>query len=557
MISHASEACMSGEPRVAFLARDLVWADKSGGSLPFSYAARKLQASLLSAPDLGDVETTLIDLRTDEIDAFFERIVAFRPTLVAASTYIWSIEVFSALAARLKAWDPSLPIVMGGPAARPSVLALQPYAAASRHVDALVTGEGEEVMREIVRHHRASDFTRRVAGLTVPGPLGWRRTTEAPRPELDAYASPYQVGNVPQREIGFLETFRGCPISCAFCQWGIEKSDRVHSVEYLTSHLEGLERAEVDKIYVLDAGFNLSSRAFRNVVEAERQVGLLSRCQVLGHIYPTFLKDEHLEFFAYFRQAEITVGVQSFDAAVLKRLGRPFDLERFERVLGELRGRFDIDLEIILGLPGDDPASFRATFERAIELATTVRVFYCLALPDALLERVEEFALEFDPRSFMLRSCKGWTREALAAEWEYVQAVASAHHRPSLGPNWVDFRTQFPGAAEIAERRGTAPLAPEIVDRLRASAAASASGFTLAGARRDGAQLLFDLEGAAAPLVLEVSRAVAGAPRFSELDGIAYSYRGGLVGDEAPRLHALIRGLHGALPPTQTLGEDG
>ncbi|MCZ7679085.1 MAG: hypothetical protein M5U28_10150 [Sandaracinaceae bacterium] len=63
---------MRRDPRVAILARDLVWADESGGSLAFSYAARKLEASLRSAPDLAGVEVRVIDLRTGDEEAFFE-----------------------------------------------------------------------------------------------------------------------------------------------------------------------------------------------------------------------------------------------------------------------------------------------------------------------------------------------------------------------------------------------------------------------------------------------------------------------------------------------------
>src|SRR5207248_3172599 len=169
--------------------------------------------------------------------------------------------------------------------------------------------------------------------------------------------------------------------------------------------------------YVVDAAFNLSARAFRNLVEAEREVGFLRKCQVIGHIYPTFIRDEHLDFFQTFRRPEIATGIQSFDKDVLKKLGRPFDLARFEHVLREMSPRFDIRMEIIHGLPGDNPASFRATLEKAMEVATTVLVFQCLALPDALLDRAEEFQIDFDPETFKIRSCAGWTEESIRETW--------------------------------------------------------------------------------------------------------------------------------------------
>jgi hypothetical protein len=538
---------MHRDRRVALLARDLVWEDKSGGSLPFSYAARKLEASLRTAPDLNDVQTEVIDLRTDDPEAFFERIRALRPSVVAASTYIWSAKTFCRLAEMVRQWDPSIRFVMGGPAARAPLLTLPPYAPYLRNVDAIVTGEGEEVIRRIARAHDDADWQKTVPGLTVPHPLGWRRTAEIERPVLDDYASPYQLGSVPSSEIGFLETFRGCPISCAFCQWGEERADRVHSAEYLTSHLRGLKAASVERVYVLDAGFNLSARAFRNLVAAEREVSALREMQVLGHIYPTFIRDEHLEFFASFRRAEVTVGVQSFDKDVLKQLGRPFDMSRFEHVLRELSGRFPIDLEVILGLPGDDPASFRRTFEKALELATTVRVFYCLALPDALLDRAAEFDIDFDPETFKVRSCLGWTAESLRAEWDYVCKVAMTMHRPTIGPNWTDFGTERAVMTRPAGR-GSA-IGVDAMDELRRAIDGSRAGWRLESARAERERLLLEIQTPSGRLVVEAARDRAGQPRFSQHDGVAYSHQGDVGRDGAPLLRAFIERVHRHVAP--------
>jgi radical SAM superfamily enzyme YgiQ (UPF0313 family) len=543
-----------GEVRVALLARDLVWEDRSGGSLAFSYAARKLEASLRSAPDSADVATALIDLRSDDDEVFFERLREFRPTVVAASTYIWSLGVFCRLAERVRRWDPSVWFVMGGPAARPSALRLAPYAPYVGYLDAVVTGEGEQVIRDVVRaardgHRLGRDALRSVPGLHLYSPLGWRRTSEARRPTLDDYASPYHLPGVPRGGIGYIETYRGCPISCAFCQWGIERSDRVYSTEYLVRHLEGLEASGAHSVFVLDPAFNLSPRAFRNLVAAERHARVLERMQVLGHIYPTHLQDEHLAFFETFGRAEISVGVQSLDPDVLARLGRPFDVPRFERVLGALRNRFDVDAEIILGLPGDDPASFRRTLDRTIELASSVRVFYCLALPDALLERAEEQSIDFDPVTFMVRSCRGWSERELRETWEHVHRVAAQFHRLNAGPNWLDFRTRTDdvehgdgSGGRRGATRGRALTA--LRDAIAPIVARVSPGSTLAAVRCDDDALILDLDLGATRVVLSAEREQQGARRFIGRDGIAYSYRGTLSREQSTTLAKVVAAVH-------------
>ncbi len=172
--------------RIAFLAVDWRWEDPAGQFASFSYAARKLEASVRSAPDLVDVETHVIDLKTDDPDAFFEEIRRVRPTLLACSAYIWSIATFLEVARRAKEWDPSIRVVLGGPAARVSLLSLAPYRPLLRYVDAIATGEGEEVIRALAR----DDTLETIPDLILPHPLGFRSTAPGERPELESLPVP-------------------------------------------------------------------------------------------------------------------------------------------------------------------------------------------------------------------------------------------------------------------------------------------------------------------------------------------------------------------------------
>lgn len=536
--------------RVALVAVDAQWRDPNGTFFSFSYGIEKLRAAIVSAPDLADTEVLLLDLRSGDPEAYFAAIAAFRPTFVGLSMYIWSLEVFAGLTERLRRFDPSLVIVAGGPAARRNVLDLPPHRALRDRLDAIVPGEGEGTIRELVREHLRPDWRTRVPGLHVPAHGLWRSTAAAERPDIGAFPSPYQLDLAPLHKTGYVETFRGCPIHCAFCQWGDQKSDRVHDVDYLARHLEGLRRAEVPNVFFLDAAFNLSPRAFRSLVAAEAQVGVLARSTLHGHLYPTYLEEHHLEFFDRCGQVQVSVGIQSFDPAVLQRLGRPFDIERFQRVLRRMRGRLDVDIELIYGLPGDNPESFRRTLEMSLELGDSVKIFRCLVLPDALLERAREMAIVYDPQTFAMISCEGWPAEAFAREWQEVQALAAGFERPILNEEWVGFvvRPRASGAVgfenENEKERDAAPLSSPALDRLRAAIAAAVSGWDLAGVRSRKGELLFDLRGPHGEVVLEVVRLAAGARYFAHRDGLAYSHRGPLDRESAPGLRRVIEVVH-------------
>jgi radical SAM superfamily enzyme YgiQ (UPF0313 family) len=539
-------------PRVVFLAVDTQWVDPSGSYASFSYAVRKLEASLRSAPDLQHVETHIIDLKSDDPEPFFEAIQALRPTVVAASVYVWSVKTFLEVARRVKQWDPSIRVIFGGPAARASLFNLAPYRPLVRFVDVIAVGEGEEVIRAFVRDP-SGQATEAIPGLLIPHPLGFRATAPAERPVLDSYASPYQMGTAPLDHTGFMETFRGCPISCAFCQWGEQRSDRVYSAEYLASHLRGLVASKAQNVFFTDAAFNLSTRAFRNLMEAERQVKALAHFAIHGHLYPTHVNEMHLEFLDRVGKAQVSIGVQTFDPEVLRKLGRPFDLDRFERVLRELRGRIAIDVELIYGLPGDNPDSFRRTFEKVLELADSARVFFPMVLPDALLERVEEYKIRFDPETFLIEECEGWSRQELREGWEQLARSTEGLPNRIVCPTWFGFMTR--SGLERSAKMGappeiTAERAFPLAERLRTRA----RGWTLASARQEPNRLLLELGSPAGKVTLEISPPREDARCFVRHGRLAYSYRGSIDRAVAAVLGRVIEIIH---PETERLMAGG
>ncbi len=446
-------------PRIALLsaisAEDV---DPTGDFRPFSYGARKLEASLLSDTHAAtDLAVQVFDYDTLDPDPFVETLADFEPTLVGASAYIWSLPTFLEVARRLKARRPDVVFVLGGPTARASVMRLPPYRPFAPFVDALVPGEGESIIRALAHGHLDPAW-RRLPGLVIPTGTDWISTGPAPRPKLDDYPSPYHLRTAPEGRTGYLETFRGCPIHCTFCQWGEKRADRVYSSGYLARQLEVMKETGVRDIFFLDAGFNLSARGFHNLVEAERTVGLFSSAYAYGHIYPTHLKEEHIDVITTFEKVQLSVGIQSFEPAVLREIDRPFDIGRFERMLALLRGRMEISIEIILGLPGDRPEWFKRTFDRACELADTVRVFWCLVLPDALLDRQRaEQAIRFDPRTWKLVSSATWPERALRETWDWVCARAAEMPRATIHADWVGFGT----SETPAEYRWGAPIEPK------------------------------------------------------------------------------------------------
>jgi radical SAM superfamily enzyme YgiQ (UPF0313 family) len=396
-----------------------------------SYGIRRILAAIAADPELEGSRITMIDFGRSDARAYVDAITAIEPDLVGFSIYVWSTPCMVDVAREVKRRLPRCTIVFGGPSARTALFELPPYAEPHTYLDAVVSSDGEFTFREIAHLPELSrSGLESVQGLDLPDPSGWTRTgSRAPLLQLDDISSPFQLGLMSRGTVAYLETFRGCPLSCSFCEWGAtEGSKAVFSTDYLVRELEAFAELGAPAVFLLDAGLNLNARGFRNLCEAEARVGFLKSIKFWCEIYPTLLRDEHIEFLTAIGPSYLGVGLQSLDPDVLKAHERPFDRHRFEANVPRLASLSNVELQIIFGLPGDSPDGFRRTLEYARSFSVGVRAYHCLVLPDALMTRGRpEWDIQFDPLNLTMISCRGWavddfqemrgdlTREALAS----------------------------------------------------------------------------------------------------------------------------------------------
>jgi radical SAM superfamily enzyme YgiQ (UPF0313 family) len=384
-----------------------------------SYGIRRILATVVADPALATARVALVDHRRADVDAYVDALVGFEPDLIGFSIYVWSTPCLIEVARRIRQRLPRALIVFGGPSARTPLFDLPPYAGAHEYLDAVVSTEGEAVFREIARLPELSRAgLRSVPGLHLPASGIWLQTGHrAPTADLDAIASPFQLGLMPAGSVAYLETYRGCPLSCRFCEWGASESSKaVFSADYLVRELEAFARMGAPSVFLLDAGLNLNARGFRNLLAAESRVGFLKSSLFWAEIYPTHVREEHLQFLSQVGTSYLGVGLQSLDSTVLELHDRPFDRGRFERAMGQLASVAVAEIQIIFGLPGDTPEGFRRTLAYARTFPVAVRAYHCLVLPDALMSRGRPgWDMRYDPVNLAMTSCLGWSAEDILA----------------------------------------------------------------------------------------------------------------------------------------------
>lgn len=497
-----------------------------------NYGVHRIEAALRAAPELADSEVHVLESRDRDPDALYQALEAVDADLVGLSMYLWSLPTVAEVAKRWKREHPERRVVAGGPSARPAMFRVAPFDDAHTYLDALVIDTPELAFTEIAKLSPSDvDGLSAVPGIELPvrrrSLVGaqWQPTAkrvDSPRLQ-DRIVSPYQTGLIEKGGMGCLQTYYGCPFSCTFCSWGaMGDADDVLDVEYIERELLAMNDAEVEGVLLVDAALNLNARAFKQLEAAEARVGLLQRALLHSEVYPAKLTDRHLRFIEGIRRPSLAVGVQSFDTEVLARLDRAFDAARFERVVKELAGISDVVVELIAGLPGDRPESFRETFERALALGTSVRVYPCLVLPDGFMTRAPaHFDIDWDSVSLKVRSCWGWTRDELTEMGEYLGRRV-AEHGGSVGEYWWSFdsftvgagrgRTLAGGAVSSALLRKLGEWVPRATD----------ARWRLERAYTHDGKLFIEAQAGATELTLWAEPMGAGEPPFATSNGIAF-----------------------------------
>ena len=351
----------------------------------------------------GKVGFQTMDVTT-EVDPWWVayRVLRMSPDVVGFSVTCWNAAAVYEACGIIGKARPDTVIVLGGPEVGPiaeQVLAENPA------VDIVVRGEGEETFAELLRVLVSGKKTWLCRGVTSRN--GDEIVSAPDRPlieDLDSIPSPYLSGLlVPTETLSYLETFRGCPHSCAYCFEG-KGSTRIRSFS------KDRVRAEIDAVAsspgvrrfsFVDSVFNLTDDRLRWLVEtlephAARGIELHTievDIERIGDAEAALLRRAGV--------VSVETGPQSVGARALDISGRGLDPERFVRGVQALkRVGITVECDLIIGLPGDDAFDVIAGLRWLLSLdpgvvqSSTLRV-----LPGTRLHtQAREIDLTYDPR---------------------------------------------------------------------------------------------------------------------------------------------------------------
>ncbi|MCR9107234.1 MAG: radical SAM protein [Gammaproteobacteria bacterium] len=374
---------------------------------------------------------------------------ASSPGIFLFSNYLWTVDENLALSAAIKAVSPQSITIHGGPSTPKYEQDAQEFFAKHQHVDIAVRGEGEHTFAEVLKAldpECLHDLSRleHVQGISYRSADGVRRTESRDRiADLDTIPSPYLMGLFDDfgasRAGAILETNRGCPFGCTFCDWGSATLSRVRrfDLDRVFRELEWCAQNQIATASFADANFGMLERD----VDIARKVADLKRATGYPRTVATnYAKNnvKHLrKIIEIFADVEIltegVVSLQSMDETTLRIIDRSnIKLEKYNDLTTEFRqANLPLAADIMMGLPGSTPASFFKDLQECTDRDVRVRANPTLLLTNSPMNDPayrKEHGIVAKPGEILMQTAS-YTR----AEWEDMNQLRIAFN---LFDNW-------------------------------------------------------------------------------------------------------------------------
>jgi len=287
--------------------------------------------------------------------AFQALLRELRPQLVGMAAYQRNMLLLKGFCRAVKEVDPAVRIILGGPQATfmpSSALEVLP------HVDFLCRGEGEVVIKEVVKALESGALETPVMGTTTRlAPDHWEDGAEVEAPEdLDLYPSPFlgQVLDLEGLEEAIVLTSRGCPYGCLFCYTPRASCRKVrfHSVERVLEEMRWLNQKGIHRFWLADPSFSFQRRRTQELLEGILRGGI--RASLWLETRADLVDEELLRLMARAGVRLVAYGLESASQKVLGGLGKSISLGTLQRAvrMSQAQG-LDVELFSQYGLPGE------------------------------------------------------------------------------------------------------------------------------------------------------------------------------------------------------------
>lgn len=201
---------------------------------------------------------------------------------------------------------------------------------------------------------------------------------------------------------------RGCPYSCTFCDWNSGLTNKVSRRKgSYRDEIDLFQKLQIKNIYLSDANVGQYQEDIEMIEYfAEKNINEGAKFVLDGN-YSKLRKENNLKIYHLLGKANLaseyagfTISVQDINAQVLKNIDRP-DVGWHEHlaIIQELKEAFpdrNSKIQLIQGLPGQTPDSWRATLAEISKYDLQLQPFVSELLPASPAARDKEYQQKFN-----------------------------------------------------------------------------------------------------------------------------------------------------------------
>jgi len=194
--------------------------------------------------------------------AYFQEV-----SILGISLYVWNVSYSLAIAKQLKKINPEILIVAGGPHV-PDLS--ENFLRINSFIDVACHGEGEKAFLQIVENYHTRNWEN-IPSISYLKHRDFIKQQKIERiSDLSSVYSPYVENvfdelvhmNTRHKWIGLLETNRGCPFSCSYCEWGAStyRKLNVFDISKIKQEIEWFAKNKIEFIFCCDANYGILER---------------------------------------------------------------------------------------------------------------------------------------------------------------------------------------------------------------------------------------------------------------------------------------------------------
>lgn len=374
-----------------------------------------------------------------DTESFQTQYAQHGPGIILCSNYMWTRAANLEIGKQAKVQDPRHVLIHGGPDTPAYPHSCEAYLKAHPEVDFTIRGEGEATLVALLSHLAGSAETQSVheiAGLSFFADQQWVQTPARERAkDVNVYPSPFLTGvfdrlNWSEWNAVTLETNRGCPYGCSFCDWGSATLQKMRQfdMERVQREIIWAAQHKIPKLWIADSNFGIFKRDLeitRFICDIKKTYGYP---KLVITNYAKNTKAHLIEIIEMLVDNGLVgtgiVSLQTRDQATLKAVRRHnIKTQEYDRLRETFEKRkLPMSTQLMIGLPGSTPESFKADLRFFFNQNIDVQIFRTVVLPNSPMahpDYLAEHGLTYDDSGMLLS-----TAHLSVAELNHLEQLA-------------------------------------------------------------------------------------------------------------------------------------